>query len=45
MDTTKPEGEIVSEFNLGQTILGTPSIANGAIYVRSDGRLWKFGKS
>jgi outer membrane protein assembly factor BamB len=45
VDTTKPEGEIVSEFNLGQTILGTPSIANGAIYVRSDGRLWKFGKS
>lgn len=45
VDTTKPEGEVVSELNLGDAIIGTPSIANGAIYFRSDGRLWKFGKS
>ncbi|MGB0580799.1 MAG: PQQ-binding-like beta-propeller repeat protein [Limisphaerales bacterium] len=37
------EGEIVSTLELGQTVLSTPSIANGAIYVRSDGKLWKIG--
>ena len=45
VDTTKPEGEVISELDLGETILSTPSIAHGAIYFRSDGRLWKFGKS
>ena len=45
VDTTKPEGEVVSECDLGEAIVGTPSIANGAIYFRSDTRLWKFGKS
>jgi outer membrane protein assembly factor BamB len=45
VDTTKPEGEVVSELDLGETIVGTPSIAHGAIYFRSDARLWKFGKS
>ena len=45
VDTTKPEGEVVSELDLGETVLSTPSIAHGAIYFRSDGRLWKIGKS
>ena len=45
VDTTKPEGEIVSELDLGETILSTPSIAHGAIYFRSDGRLWKISNS
>ena len=45
VDTSKPEGEVVSELDLGQTILSTPSISGNAIYVRSDGRLWKIGKS
>ena len=36
------EGEIVSEFDLGETILGTASIAQNALYVRSDQSLWKF---
>ena len=45
VDTTKPEGAVVSECDLGEAIIGTPSIANGAIYFRSDTRLWKFGKS
>jgi len=34
-------GEIVSESKLGETILCTPAISNGAIYVRSDANLWK----
>ena len=45
VDTFKPEGEIISELDLGDTILSTPSISGGAIYIRSDGKLWKIGKS
>lgn len=45
VDTTKPEGAVVHELELGEPIIGTPSIANGAIYFRSDGHLWKVGKS
>jgi len=45
VDTAKAEGEVVSELDLGETVLSTPAIAHGAIYFRSDGRLWKFGKS
>ena len=36
-----PEGEVVSELDLGEIIIGTPSISGGALYVRSDGHLWK----
>ena len=35
------EGQIVSTNALGETILCTPAIADGAIYVRSDSKLWK----
>ena len=45
VDTTQPEGAVTSELDLGQTILSTPAISDGAIYVRSDGKLWKLGKS
>ncbi len=45
VDTSKPEGEVVSELELGETILSTPSISHGAIYFRSDARLWKIGKT
>lgn len=45
VDTSKPEGEVVSELELGETILSTPSISGGAIYFRSNSRLWKIGKS
>ncbi len=45
VDTTKPEGEVVSELDLGEMVLSTPSIANGAIYFRSNGQLWKIGSS
>lgn len=45
VDPTKPEGELVSELPLGETVLGTPSLSGGAIYIRSDGHLWKLGKS
>ena len=45
IDTAAPEGAVVSELDLGKTVLSTPSIANGAVYVRSDAKLWKFKKS
>ena len=45
VDTSKPEGELVSELDLGDTILGTPAISGGALYLRSDGRLWKISGS
>ncbi len=45
VDISKPEGEVVSELDLGETILSTPAISRGAIYFRSDARLWKLGKS
>ena len=43
VDTTAPDGAITGEMDLGQTILSTPSIAHGALYVRSDAKLWKLG--
>ncbi len=39
------EGQIVSEIELGETILGTPAISDNALYIRSDGHLWKFAAS
>ena len=35
------EAKVVSTIELGETILCTPALANGAIFVRSDGHLWK----
>lgn len=37
-------GEIVGTSDLHETILCTPAIANGGLYVRSDGHLWKIAK-
>ncbi|HAM70579.1 MAG TPA: pyrrolo-quinoline quinone [Verrucomicrobiales bacterium] len=44
VDLAKPEGEVVSEFDLGQTVLGTPSLTEGGVYIRSDAQLWKLRK-
>lgn len=35
------KGEIVGSGELGEMILGTPAISNGALFVRSHGHLWK----
>lgn len=43
VDPREPEGEIVSELALGETILSTPSIGAGGIYFRGDGHVWKVG--
>lgn len=45
VDTAQPEGAVTSEVDLTATILSTPSIARGFVYVRSDAKLWKLGKS
>ncbi|MCB1229381.1 MAG: PQQ-binding-like beta-propeller repeat protein [Verrucomicrobiae bacterium] len=44
VDLSDPEGKIVSEIELGETILGTPSLSDNALYIRSDGHLWKFAQ-
>jgi outer membrane protein assembly factor BamB len=45
VDPSKPEGEVVSELDLGQTVIGTPSIAANSLFVRSDGKLWRIGRT
>ena len=40
----KLKGEVVSQMDLAQTILCTPAVSDGAIYVRSDASLWKLAK-
>ncbi|MBN9689910.1 MAG: PQQ-binding-like beta-propeller repeat protein [Verrucomicrobia bacterium] len=44
VDPSKPEGEVVSELDLGQTVIGTPSIAANSLFIRSDGKLWRIGR-
>lgn len=41
IDPDAPEGEVVHEIELKETVLTTPAISDGAIYVRSDAKLWK----
>jgi len=35
-------GEVISTHDLGETVLATPSAADGGVYFRSDDHLWKF---
>ena len=44
IDTASAEGTITGKLDLGATILGTPSLSGNAIYLRSDGHLWKIGQ-
>lgn len=39
--STEDEGTIVSQLDMTETILCSPGVANDALYVRSDGHLWK----
>ncbi len=36
-------GEVIAECELGEEVLGSPAISDGAMYVRSTGALWKIG--
>ncbi len=41
VDTTAKEGAVIQSLELNETILTTPAISGGAVYVRSDSKLWK----
>ena len=41
IDPEAPEGKVTQEIELKETVLTTPAISDGAIYVRSDAKLWK----
>lgn len=38
------KGTVVSELDLGETILCSPAVSDSALYIRSDGHLWKFAR-
>ncbi len=38
------EGALVAENELGESILGSPAVADDALYVRSDAHLWKIAE-
>jgi outer membrane protein assembly factor BamB len=38
------KGQIVSHHDFGEGVLGTPAIASGAMYLRSDKHLWKVAR-
>lgn len=42
VDTSGEKGVVTSEIELGETILSTPALDGKALYIRSDGHLWKF---
>ncbi len=37
-------GKIVDQIDLESVVLGTPAIADDALYIRGDGKLWKFSR-
>ena len=41
MDLSVEEGKVTGTVDLGEMILCTPALANGAVFVRSDAHLWK----
>jgi outer membrane protein assembly factor BamB len=43
IDTTAPEGAVVSSLDLQDTFIGTPSIGAKALYLRSDKYLYRLG--
>jgi hypothetical protein len=44
VDTTAKEGEIVGKLNLDDQILGSPAVGGGAIYVRTNTKIYKVAK-
>jgi hypothetical protein len=39
------EPEVAGSGSLNETLLATPAVADGALYLRSDQHLWKFGRN
>lgn len=44
VDLDAPEGEVVGTLDLAETILATPALSHGSIFLRSDHKLWRIGK-
>jgi len=44
VDIEAEEGKIISEIDLNETILGTAALSDNALYIRSDGHLWKLAR-
>ena len=44
VDLSTPEGRIAGEMELGEMIQCSPAISNGALYVRSNKRIWKIAR-
>ncbi len=44
IDPAGDKGEVTSRVELGETILSTPALGEGTLFIRSDGHLWKFAK-
>ena len=44
VDTTAEEGEITGKLDLGEQVLGSPAVSNGALYMRSNSKLYKVAK-
>jgi len=44
IDATTGRGEVLAKSPLGEAIYGSPAIADGALYVRSDKHLWKIAE-
>ncbi|HEX5273293.1 MAG TPA: PQQ-binding-like beta-propeller repeat protein [Gemmataceae bacterium] len=38
------DGQVVARGDLGETVLGTPAIADGALYLRGEKHLWKIAR-
>ncbi|MDG2123623.1 MAG: PQQ-binding-like beta-propeller repeat protein [Verrucomicrobiales bacterium] len=41
VDLTGAEGTVIGKVELGETVLSTPAVSGGAVYVRTDGKVWK----
>ena len=41
VDLTAPEGNVVGKMDLGEMIQCSPAVSNGALFVRSNGHIWK----
>jgi outer membrane protein assembly factor BamB len=41
VDVSGERPKVVSEYDFAEPVLGSPAIASGAVYVRSEKRLWK----
>ena len=44
VDTRGKEGEITGTLNLDDTILGSPAVSGGAIYLRSNTKIYKISE-